>query len=106
MGQAPKDLQQAWTELKDDSDPLRALRAARVVREELGSWEGHLARSALAAGETWETIGGVLGISRQAAWERLRPWIATEIESERERLRSERARLRDERSKRWPKTTR
>jgi hypothetical protein len=81
--------------------PLDALQAGREVRELLPAWESHLARQALAGGATWEAIGAVLGISRQAAWERLRPGIAGEIKAERSRIESERTRLKEERTKRW-----
>lgn len=97
----PGDLETSWQHAIDDSDPLRALRAARDVRESLMAWEAHLARAALGSGETWETIGAALGISRQAAWERLGRVIKVQIEADRTRLRAERARLREERNKRW-----
>lgn len=100
----PARLEKSWHVASDDSQPLAALRATRDLREALPDWESHLARTALAAGETWETIGAALGISRQAAWERLRRGIAGQIEAERSRLRAERARLAQERSKLWPRT--
>ena len=82
-----------WRRAADDRDPLAALAAARELKEALGRWEAHLARKALAEGETWETIGAALGISRQAAWERLRRGIAEEIEADKERVRAQRERL-------------
>jgi hypothetical protein len=100
----PTELERTCRAALDERDPLAALRAARQLRDSLADWEAHLARSALARGETWETIGAALSISRQAAWERLRRGIASQIESERDRLRAERTRLTKERSKRWPKT--
>ena len=81
-------------------DPLAALRAARELKDELASWEAHLAREALAAGETWDTIGGALGISRQAAWERLRPRIAAAIDADRARIRTKQQQVREKRSNR------
>jgi hypothetical protein len=93
----PAELETAWAELRDDSKPLAALRAARQLRDGLGPWEAHLAREALAAGETWETIGEALGTSRQAAWERLRRGIAAEIDADKARIRAERQRLQRER---------
>jgi hypothetical protein len=96
----PTELEASWRAAVDDSDPLAALRAARQLREALLDWESQLARAALAAGETWETIGAALGISRQAAWERLRRGIAGQIEAERQRLRAERSRLAEQRRKR------
>jgi hypothetical protein len=96
----PDELQTHWSAVVDDRDPLQALRAVRELRADLLDWESHLARAALACGETWETIGAALGISRQAAWERLRSRISGEIEAERSRLRAERARLAEQRRKR------
>ena len=96
----PSQLEASWRAAVDDRDPLAALRAARTLREALLDWESQLARAALAGGETWETIGAALGISRQAAWERLRRGIAGQIEAERQRLRAERARLAEQRRKR------
>jgi hypothetical protein len=86
-------------------DPLAALKAAQDLRALLPSWESQLARQALAAGATWESIGQALGTSRQAAWERLRPGIARAIREERSRLQSERSRLKKEREKRWQTKT-
>lgn len=102
MAADPERLRRAVTALLEAASPLDALRAAQETRELMSGWESHLARQALAAGETWETIGGALGISRQAAWERLRPGVADEIRAEKSRIRSEQARLREERAKRWP----
>ena len=70
------------------------------------AWDSHLARQALADGATWEGIGAALGISRQAAWERLRPGIAKEIQAERSRIQSEQSKLKEERAKKWPTTKR
>lgn len=89
--------------LVDGREPLAALQATRDLRDMLLDWESQLARSALASGETWETIGAALGVSRQSAWERLRPGIARDIEADRRQLREERARLAAERSKTWPR---
>ena len=97
----PDDLIAAWSTVVGEVDPLTALRAARDLKERLGAWEADLAREALAAGETWDTIGAALGISRQAAWERLRPRIAAAIDADRERIRSQRARVQAERSSGW-----
>lgn len=96
----PRDLERRWRRAVDGTDPLTALQAVGELREALLAWETQLARSALAAGETWETIGTALGISRQAAWERLRRGIAAQIEDERTRLKAERARLAEQRRKR------
>jgi hypothetical protein len=56
----------------DDSDPERALAATRALRATLYDWEGALARSAVERGTSWDQIGQLLGITRQAAWSRLR----------------------------------
>ncbi len=101
----PADLTTAWTTVVGEVDPLTALRAARDLKEQLGSWEADLAREALAAGETWDTIGAALGISRQAAWERLRPRIAAAIDADRARIRSKRARVQTERRSGWTSKT-
>ncbi|MFI5046096.1 MAG: hypothetical protein ACHQIG_03455 [Acidimicrobiia bacterium] len=82
-----------------DGDPVAALVASRDLRDALARGESSLARRALAAGATWEVIGAALGISRQAAWERLRPGVAEQIETERARLAGERERVAREREK-------
>jgi hypothetical protein len=76
----------------DAERPIDALKATPALRESLTQLEVALARRALAEGETWATIGAALGTSRQAAWERLRPGIAAEIEADRRRLTEERTR--------------
>lgn len=55
-----------------DSDALRALGAARDLRTLLYEWEGVLARKSVDEGASWEDIGALLGVSRQAAWTRYR----------------------------------
>ncbi len=97
------ELEKALQAAADDTDPLPALCAARELRESLPDWEAHLARTALARGETWETIGAALGISRQAAWERLGRGIKRQIEADKSRLQAQRARLAEDRRKRWSK---
>ena len=99
--QPPTELVAAWSTVVGEVEPLTALRAARDLKEQLGTWEADLARAALGAGETWDTIGAALGISRQAAWERLRPRIAAAIDADRERIRSTRARVQAERRSGW-----
>ena len=100
----PADLLAAWAAATGEgADPLEALRASKATKEALARWEAHLARRALAGGETWESIGAALGISRQAAWERLRPGIAAEIEDDRRRVEAKRDAVR-ERSRGWTKT--
>jgi hypothetical protein len=95
------DLATTWTTVVGEVDPLTALRAARELKEHLGRWEAQLAREALAAGETWDTIGAALGISRQAAWERLRPRIAEAIEAERAAIESKRTQVQEQRRAGW-----
>jgi hypothetical protein len=97
----PAELVSAWTTVVGEVDPLTALRAARDVKERLAQWEAQLAREALAGGETWDTIGAALGISRQAAWERLRPRIAAAIDADRARLRSKRTQVQEKRRSGW-----
>ena len=93
MEDVPPELKDAWHRATDSGDPLEALRGARDLKDALQRFEAHLARRALANGETWETIGAALGTSRQAAWERLRRAIAAEIESDKSRVKAERDRL-------------
>lgn len=104
MGEVPPELKDAWQRTTSSTDPLEGLRAARDLKDQLQRFEAHLARQALASGETWETIGAALGTSRQAAWERLRRAIAAEIDSDRSRLEAERDRLAEKkRSAAWKK---
>ena len=86
---ASDELAQLLKRLEGD-DPVDALRAAQDLRAELPRLEAAQARTALAAGETWESIGAALGVSRQAAWSRLRDEIARAIEADRSRLEAER----------------
>jgi hypothetical protein len=74
----------------DGADPVDALKAARDLRDLLPALEAGYARAALAAGETWESIGAALGVSRQAAWSRLREEIARAIEADRSELQAKR----------------
>ena len=104
MDEVPPELKDAWERTVSSGDPLEALRGARDLKDELQRFEAHLARAALAAGETWETIGSALGTSRQAAWERLRRAIAAEIEADKSRVKAERDRLAaKKRSASWKK---
>jgi hypothetical protein len=98
------ELVAAWTTVVGEVDPLTALGAARELKEQLTLWEAQLARAALAAGATWDTIGGALGISRQAAWERLRPRIAAAIDADRARVRNQRAAVQEKRRSGWTKS--
>ena len=95
-------LRDAFTRVLQPDLPMEALQAVRETRELLSEWDSHLARQALAAGATWESIGAALGISRQAAWERLRPGITRQIQADRIRIETEKAKLREERAQKWP----
>lgn len=101
MAPEPDRLRELLSLFLDAEAPIEALRAGREARELMTAWDSHLARQALAGGVTWEGIGAALGISRQAAWERLRPGIAREIDEERSRIQSEQSRLKEERRKKW-----
>jgi hypothetical protein len=59
-----------WEAATSDPDPLAALGATRALVGLLSTWEPHLVTEAVAAGATWERIGGSVGVSRQAAWAR------------------------------------
>jgi hypothetical protein len=54
----------------EDQDALAALAAARDLRTLLYEWEGVLARKSVARGASWEEVGSLLGVSRQAGWTR------------------------------------
>ena len=60
----------AWEGTISDPDPLAALGAARALGALLSTWESKLVSEAIEAGATWEVVGGTVGVSRQAAWER------------------------------------
>ena len=98
----PEVLLTAWRTAISDPDPLVALGAVRALHPLLASWEGQLAREAQAAGATWETIGGAVGVSRQAAWARFRDEsheyrrkIEAEVREMRERHRQESMEMRE-----------
>ncbi len=85
-----------WEAATSDPDPLAALGATRALVGLLSTWESRLVAEAMAAGATWESIGGSVGISRQAAWERFhhqvhdfRREVKTEARALRERQRKE-----------------
>ena len=54
----------------EETDALRALAAARDLRTHLYEWEGVVARKAVVEGASWEEIGALLGVSKQAAQKR------------------------------------
>jgi hypothetical protein len=60
----------SWEATTTDPDPLAALGASRALVGLLSTWESQLVGEAVAAGATWEMVGGTVGVSRQAAWER------------------------------------
>jgi len=96
-----------WEAATSEPDPLQALGATRALGALLSTWESQLVQEAVASGATWETIGGTVGVSRQAAWERfhhevhdVRRRAETEFLDLRKRHREEmhelRTRLKDE----------
>lgn len=80
-----------------DADPFKALGAARDLRTFLYEHEGVFARAAVEAGASWEEIGTLLGVSRQAAWTRYREGRpeTTAIREARERVEKARSRIAD-----------
>ncbi len=60
----------AWEGATSEEDPLAALGATRALAGLLSTWESRLVVEAVDAGATWEVVGGTVGVSRQAAWER------------------------------------
>ncbi len=60
----------AWEGATSEADPLAALSATRALVGLLSTWESQLVSEAMDSGATWEVVGGTVGISRQAAWER------------------------------------
>lgn len=99
----PPLMSAAWESATSDPDPLAALGATRALAGLLSTWEAKLAVEAVAAGATWEAIGGSLGVSRQAAWEHFHKHVAefkhqmrTEARALRDRHRQEMLEFRDE----------
>lgn len=78
-----------------DPDPLAALGATRALAGLLSTWEAQLAAEAVAAGATWESIGGSVGVSRQAAWERFHAHVHDHLREFRHEIRAEARALRD-----------
>jgi hypothetical protein len=85
-----------WDVATSDPDPLAALGATRAMVGLLSTWEAQLVGEAMAAGATWETVGGAVGVSRQAAWERfhddvheLRRQVRSEVRAMRDKHRQE-----------------
>jgi hypothetical protein len=75
----------AWEAATADPDPLAALGASRALVGLLSTWEAQLVNEAVAEGATWEVIGGTVGVSRQAAWERFH----SDVHDFRQRMKSE-----------------
>src|SRR5271169_3777967 len=80
-----------WEAATTEPDPLAALGASRALVGLLSTWEAQLVGEAIAAGATWEMIGGTVGVSRQAAWERFH----TDVHEFRRRVKSDIQELRD-----------
>jgi len=86
----------AWEATTSDPDPLAALGASRALAGLLSAWEAQLVGEAVAEGATWEVIGGTVGVTRQAAWERFhgdvhdfRQSVKSDIHALRDRHREE-----------------
>ncbi|MCV7230406.1 DUF3887 domain-containing protein [Mycolicibacterium komossense] len=56
--------------LNSGDDPIEVVRAARQIREGAETLMGAAVQQAREAGRTWQEIGEVLGVSRQAAFQR------------------------------------
>lgn len=52
------------------SDPLKLIAGIREGSRNLDRWQRKAVRAARKQGLSWDEIGGALGVSRQAAWER------------------------------------
>jgi hypothetical protein len=98
----PPLMNATWEAATTDPDPLAALGASRALVGLLSSWEARLVGEAIAAGATWEVIGGTVGVSRQAAWERFhgdvnefRSRVKNEVHELRNRHRQEMVELRE-----------
>ncbi len=87
----PSLMAATWEAATTDPDPLAALGASRAVVSLLSTWEVQLVGEAVAAGATWEVIGGTVGVSRQAAWERFH----TDVHEFRRRMKSDLHQIRD-----------
>jgi hypothetical protein len=56
--------------LNSENDPLELVRAAHEIRDGAETLLVEAVEQARAAGRTWQDIGGVLGVSRQAVFQR------------------------------------
>jgi len=73
----PEEMRSAWEAATEAPDPLDALRASRALAAHLSGWEATLAAEATGSGATWEAVGGAVGVSRQAAWERFHTHVGS-----------------------------
>jgi hypothetical protein len=92
----------AWEATTSEPDPLAALGASRALAGLLSTWDAQLVGEAVAEGATWEVIGGTVGVTRQAAWERFhgdvhefRQSVKSDIHDLRDRHRKEMLELTD-----------
>lgn len=86
---APPLMAATWETAMSDPDPLTALGATRALTGLLSTWEAKLVGEAVAAGATWETIGGTVGVSRQAAWQRFHGQVHEHVHEFRDRVRAD-----------------
>jgi hypothetical protein len=61
-----------WEELRqsDDPDPIEVLTAIAAFQKYFTAIENEAVKVARAQGRAWQEIGGALGRSRQALWQR------------------------------------
>ena len=65
-------IQRALRAHQTAEDPLAALDAARVLREEAERLERRAVEGVRAAGTSWSKIGGLYGLTKQGAQQRFR----------------------------------
>ena len=86
-----------WEAATSEPDPLAALGATRALMALLSTWESQLVAEAVGAGATWESIGGSVGVSRQAAWERFHK----DVQAFRHQVKAEARALRERHRQEW-----
>lgn len=91
----------AWEAATTEPDALAALGATRALTQLLSTWEAQLVKEAIAAGATWEAIGGSVGISRQAAWARFHHDIPEELHEFRRQVLGQARTIRGRQRKEW-----
>jgi hypothetical protein len=69
-------MRQALEAVESAADPLRTVAAVRELREAAEELEIHAVARARADGATWTQVGGLYGISKQAAQQRFRAVLA------------------------------